>query len=385
MPPGTAWSSDACSLKKSGMRMSRRDVGSGSKLIERPVVLMTGSSGLIGAAAIEELSGHHTMVGFDREGNPHPPPMAECVCVDLTSAESIRDAFERVRYAYGDHLASVVHLAAYYNFSGEPSSKYAEVTIRGTARLLNALRDFRVDQFLFSSTMLVHAPSEPGLPINEDSPLEPKWDYPKSKVETEKLIRERRGEIPAVILRIAGVYDDLCHSIPLAHQIQRVYERKLISRVFPGNPSHGQAFVHLDDVVAAIAAAVDRRTQLSGETTLLIGEPETLSYDEIQHLLGRLIHGEEFETREIPKAIAKAGAWVQDQVPGEEPFIKPWMIDLADDHYELDISKARNVLGWQPRRSLRNTLPRIVELLQADPAKWYRENKLGLPAALRAA
>jgi hypothetical protein len=64
----------------------------------------------------------------------------------------------------------------------------------------------------------------------------------------------------------------------------------------------------LDDVVAAIIAAVDRRTQLSGETILLIGEAETLSYDEIQHLLGCLIHGEEFETREIPKSVAKAGS-----------------------------------------------------------------------------
>ncbi len=76
---------------------------------------------------------------------------------------------------------------------------------------------------------------------------------------------------------------------------------------------------------------------------------------------------------------------MQDQVPGEEPFIKPWMIDLADDHYELDISRARNVLGWQPRRSLRDTLPRMVERLRADPAAWYGENKLELPAQLRAA
>jgi len=353
--------------------------------MEKPVVLVTGSSGLIGAAAIRALSPHYTMVGFDREGNPHPPPMAECVCVDLMSVESISEAFERVRYAYGNHLASVVHLAAYYDFSGEPSPKYEEITIRGTGRLLNALRDFRVDQFLFSSTMLVHAPSEPGRAINENSPLEPKWDYPKSKVETENLIRERRGEMPAVILRIAGVYDHLCHSIPIAHQIQRIYERRLISRVFPGNPSHGQAFVHLDDVVGAIAAAVERRSQLAGETSLLIGEAETLSYDELQHLLGRLIHGEELETKEIPKSLAKAGAWVQDQVPGEEPFIKPWMIDLADDHYELDISRARSVLGWQPHRSLREALPGMVERLKADPARWYQENKLELPVEFHAA
>ena len=231
--------------------------------------------------------------------------------------------------------------------------------------------------------MLVHAPTEPGRPIDEDWPLKPKWDYPKSKVATENLILEQRGQMPVVILRIAGVYDDDCHSTPIAHQIQRIYEHRLISRVFPGNPGHGQAFIHLDDVVAAISAAVERRSQLAGETILLIGDAETMSYDEVQHLLGRLIHGEELETKEIPKSVAKAGAWVQDGVPGEEPFIKPWMIDLADDHYELDITKARRVLGWQPCRSLQEPLPRIVERLKADPKKWYRVNKLELSDDLR--
>lgn len=348
-----------------------------------PTVLVTGASGLIGSAVIRELSSRYTTIGFDREGNPHPPPMAECVCVDFTSSDSLRSGFERIRYAYGDRLESVVHLAAYYDFSGEPSPKYEEITVRGTERLLKELRSFQVEHFLFSSTMLVHAPGEPGLPINEDSPIDPKWDYPKSKVETEKLIMAQRGEMPVMIFRIAGVYDDDCQSIPLAHQIQRIYERKLISRVFPGNPSHGQAFVHLDDVVSAIATSIDRRTQLPAVTVALIGEPETLSYDEIQHTLGRLVHGEEWETREIPKSVAKAGAWIQDQVPGEEPFIKPWMIDVADDHYQLDISRASQILGWRPRRSLRETLPKMVESLKADPSKWYRTNKLEVPGELR--
>jgi hypothetical protein len=51
----------------------------------------------------------------------------------------------------------------------------------------------------------------------------------------------------------------------------------------------------------------------------------------------------DWETTEIPKVVAKAGAWVQDQIPGvEEPFIKPWMIDLADDRYVLDITRTRS-------------------------------------------
>jgi len=217
-------------------------------------ILVTGSSGLIGSATIRRLADGHSLVGFDREGSPHPPRAAECVCVDLTSDESVRDGMERVRYAYGHRIASVVHLAAYYDFSGEPSPLYEQITVRGTERLLRALEGFDVAQFVFSSSMLVHAPCEPGERITEDSPLLPKWDYPKSKVQTEQLLREQHGDVPLVVLRIAGVYDDKCHSIPIAHQIQRIFERRIISHVFPGDTSHGQAFVHLDDLVEAQAS-----------------------------------------------------------------------------------------------------------------------------------
>lgn len=354
-----------------------------SPMSKPEVIIVTGSSGLIGSAAIRRLADGYRMVGFDRAGGSHhPPPMAECVCIDLTEEDSLALGLERVRYGYGERIASAIHLAAYYDFSGEPSPLYEQITVRGTERLLKALRGFQVEQFVFSSTLLVHAPCQPGQRITEEWPLEPKWDYPKSKVRTEELIRAERGDIPAVILRIAGVYTDRCRSIPLAHQIQRIYERSLTSRVFPGDITHGQPFVHLDDVVEALRLTVERRRALPPELVLLVGEEETLSYDELQHTLGRLIHGEEWETREIPKALAKTGAWLQDQIPGEEPFIKPWMIDLADDHYALDITPARTVLGWEPKRSLRDILPKMVNTLKADPLVWYRENKLEPPPAL---
>jgi nucleoside-diphosphate-sugar epimerase len=130
--------------------------------------------------------------------------------------------------------------------------------------------------------------------------------------------------------------------------------------------------------VAALRAPVARRNELPPEAVILIGEPDPLSYDELQRLLAGHIHGEsDWETTQIPKAVAKAGAWVQDQIPGiEEPFIKPWMIDLADDHYALDISRARQLLSWSPRHTLRDTLPRMVTALKTDPERFYRANKL---------
>lgn len=70
------------------------------------IVVVTGSSGLIGSAVIHRFAGHN-------------------------------------------------HLAAYYDFSGAPSPKYEEVTVRGTERLRRNLKSFHVEQagtFLSSSS-----------------------------------------------------------------------------------------------------------------------------------------------------------------------------------------------------------------------------------------
>jgi len=205
-------------------------------------------------------------------------------------------------------------------------------------------------------------------------------------VRTEQVIRQERGDVPAVILRLAGVYDELGHSAPLPRQIQRILERDPTAYVFTGNPRHGQAMVHLDDVLDLCIRLVERRGELPPELVLEVGEPETLGYAELQAILARLIHGEEdWKTIVVPKPLAKLGAWVMEALRlWRIPFVKPWMIDRADDHYELDISRARTAVGWEPKQRLRETLPKVVAALKADPWAWYRENELQVPAWLEA-
>jgi len=351
----------------------------------KATILITGTSGRIGYPLAKRLAESFNVVGFDRRAPSHPPPSAECLYVDLTLDESLRRGLQAIRELYGNRIVSVIHLAAYYDFSGAPSPLYDEITVRGTERLLRMLQDFEVEQFIFSSTDLVYAPSAPGQRINEDSPLQPKWPYPQSKVKTEQVIHAERGKIPAVILRIAGVYHDLCDSIPLAQQIQRIYEHDITAYLFPGEVSAGrQAFVHNEDVVDSIVLAVTRRKELSPEVTLLIGEAESPSYDELQRIFGHLIHGSEWKTRSLPKLVAKLGAWAQEKLPlNRPPFIKPWMIDLATDNFELDITRAHTILGWKPKHSVRDTLPKMIPALKADPLAWYRENDIKPPLWLR--
>lgn len=347
----------------------------------KPVILVTGSTGLIGTRVVKTLSSEFEVVGLDLKQPETIITGTHFVECDLTNDESVVRALDMVRRDHGNRLDSVIHLAAYYDFSGKPSDMYRKLTVEGTFRLLKKLREFQTDQFVFSSSLLVMEPVvDEEQKLTEFSPLEDEpWDYPRSKIEAEQLIRQERGDIPTVILRIAGVYDEDCHSIPIAQHISRIYEKKLESYFFPGDSDHGQAFVHLDDLITCFERVVELRGQLKNEI-FLIAEPDVMSYAELQDQLGELVHGKEWTTIRIPKVVAKAGAWVQEKIAGEEEsFIKPWMVDLADAHYPVAIGHARERLGWNPTHRLRNTLPEMVGRLKQDPEKWYEINDLPWP------
>jgi nucleoside-diphosphate-sugar epimerase len=352
------------------------------KANSKPVLLITGSSGLIGTRLATAFGDEFRVVGLDVK----PPPKAggssgDFIPCDLTNEESVTEAMATVRRRFGERLVSVLHLAAYYDFSGEPSPLYRKLTVEGTSRLLRSLQAFSVEQFVFSSSLLVMEPAEEEAEITESSPTLAQWDYPRSKLEAEKVIERERGRIPAVILRIAGVYDEDCHSLPIAQHIARIYEKDLESFFFPGDADHGQPFVHLEDLIDSFRRVVSLRRKLGDLELFLIAEPDIVSYAEMQDRLGRLLHGREWPTIRIPKAVAKAGAWVKEKMAeeGEETFIKPWMVDLADDHYPVVIHRARERLDWKPRHRLRETLKEMVERLKHDPRKWYATNNLEPP------
>ncbi|HEY0884477.1 MAG TPA: NAD-dependent epimerase/dehydratase family protein [Ramlibacter sp.] len=359
---------------------------------ELPLVLITGAAGDIGSALAKALAHDYRVVGLDRPGKQSATPLIE---VDLSDEDSIRQALEQLRSEHGSRIASVIHLAAYFDFTGEDNPLYEKINVAGTRALLRALQEFDVEQFLYAGTMLVHEAGAPGERIAEDRPLAPKWAYPRSKAAAEEVIRQEHGDIPVVLLHLAGVYDEQRCVPTLAFQIGQIWARDFKSYLYAGDPRVGQSLLHKEDMVDAFRRAIDRRGELPAETVLLIGEPEPMGYDELQDAIGRLIHGEQaWTTLRIPKPAARLGALLQEKlepvVPdaldqGRKPFIRPFMIALADDHYALDIGRARRLLGWEPRHRIRDKLPELVASLQLDPEGWFKRNGIAAPGWLEQA
>lgn len=352
----------------------------------RPIIIVTGATGNLGRSIGRALGADYRIVGFDQATEGPDFPVLE---IDLSSDDSVKLALHRFTDRFGEHVASVIHLVAFFDFSGEPNPLYQRVNVDGTARLLRALQRLQVEQFVYASTMLVHAPCQPGERIDETRPIDPRWAYPESKAAAEAVIRQAHGHIPYVILRLAGVYDEATTVPTMAHQMARIYERDFESHFYSGSLLVGQSMLHRDDMLDAMQRTVARRAQLGAEEEILIGEADAMGYEALQDRLGSLIHGErEWQTLRLPKPVAALGAWTQSKlepvVPdaidaGEKPFIRPFMVAMADDHYALDTSLAREKLGWEPQHRLAQALPAMVENLKRDAPAWYQRNGVRAP------
>lgn len=345
----------------------------------KPTVIITGASGLLGRAIIDGIKENYQIIALDKNAPSSSEGIKEFIRVDLTDIGSIKKALEKIARHNLDEIYSVIHLAAYYDFSGEPSPLYKDLTVEGTKNLLECLQKqkFRVGQFIFSSTHLVMKSKEKGESITEEDELEATWEYPRSKILAEINIRNFHKDIPVVIFRISGAYDEFGHSPPICNQIKRIYERKLESFFYPGDEHKGQPFVHISDIVESFKNCLEHRSELGSEEIFLIAEQNILTYRQLQNRIGQLLYGTEWMTFYVPKFMARAGAWIKNLRNEENEFIKPWMIDQADAHYPVSCKRAQEKLGWIPKHNLYDDLAVIIDNLTKNPAAWYSENGLG--------
>ncbi|WKL40458.1 NAD-dependent epimerase/dehydratase family protein (plasmid) [Sinorhizobium meliloti] len=99
----------------------------------QPTVLITGSSGFLGQAIAHRLRDRYRVIGLDLSPPKGESETEETIKLDITSDESVREAIETAGKRSGGRLASVIHLAAYYDTTGKDNPQIRCRQCRGHA------------------------------------------------------------------------------------------------------------------------------------------------------------------------------------------------------------------------------------------------------------
>lgn len=298
-------------------------------------VLVTGASGKLGCA----IAGAFIAAGYHVRALQHRTPVA-VAGVEVVKG-SISDAATVERAVAG--MDAVCQLAT----TKEDPQTYFEVSLRGTLNLLEAVRqEGRVKQFLLSggdAAMGIWFYPQP-IPINEAMPLRAyPGRYAFTKVVEEVMCQQHviQYGLPYTCLRASWVFtgDDILKHLSLTRAVDpdrptvsswdeflTEEHRQLVARgedrvpilVNERGVPYRRHIVHLEDVVHAWLLALGNPAAVG--QTFHIAAPSAFSYDQAA---GYLSQRTGVPTTEL-------------LVPGCHSF-------------EIDITRARSVLGYRPR------------------------------------
>ncbi len=167
-------------------------------------VLMTGHNGYVGSVmAPYLLEAGHTVVGLDTGY------FSLCTLVpDTVDIPQVRKDLRDLQPNDLKGYDAVIHLAALSNDPiGNLNTAWTqEINVRGSIRLAELAKAAGVKRFLFSSSCIMYGMSEAAT-VNEESPLDPKTDYARSKVESERAIGQLASQdFSPTFLRNGTIY-----------------------------------------------------------------------------------------------------------------------------------------------------------------------------------
>jgi len=325
-------------------------------------VLVTGSTGFVGGHLVEALvQRDHYVVAMARQESD--VGFLKRIHVEIRRA-NMNDPDSLQKALVG--VDTVVHLAAYYTFSGT-MEMYEKVNVQGTKNLLEAMRQTGVRRIVYCSTTEVIGPTPNGI-ADESSACHPYYEYGRSKLKAEGLIREAGAQgIQHVILRSSGIYgprnlDDV------SYWFITTFANSVASNFIIGDGKKVLQFVHVSDVVHSFISALENFDAVK-DRTYIISDSKAYSYEEIYAIMARIL-GKKPPRLHIPIPLAKvmvAPVQLFNGIRRKPNFI--WRVSTMDT-FKVDrnysIAKARAELGYEPEHSLPEGL--------AETVGWYKEN-----------
>jgi len=348
----------------------------------RPTLLLTGASGFIGRHLLDALKEDYRIYALARRSQIRcGAPFHENIIwhqVDIGYAKPLRDVFKEIQAGGGVDL--VLHLAAHYDFSGIEHQEYQRTNVHGLRNVLDCSRLVNPRRFFFSSSVAACAFPEPGKCLDENSPPDGDHIYARSKAIGEDMLKEYSRYFPTAIVRFAALFSDWCEYPPLYMFIRTWLSRAWNRRMLGGKGQSAIPYLHVTDAVSLLTRALKRHEDLE-EREIIIASPDgSVSHEELYRAATTYENDRAKPPIFTPKFLVKPGIHIMGllgRLQSEEPFEKPWMANYVDLAMDIDASRTRERLGWQPRKRLEilNRMPFLIENLKYDRIEWTRRNR----------
>lgn len=322
-------------------------------------ILVTGATGFIGRNLVSKLvKEKHDVAALVRKTSDVQglPKKLRLIDGDMTDAYSLEKAVQDKEV--------VIHLAAYFDFYPRDKKLLYRVNVDGTQNLINACVKASVTRFIYISTAEVSGPVE-NPPGTEESPLRPQFDYSKSKVKAEEIVRAAslETELEHVILRPTGVIGE-GELYTVFETIEAVNERKI--PMLPGDGEKQIMYTYVDDVVGGILAAID--SKMAKNQTIILCSDAGMTYNELFEFFGVKL-GVEPPRRKVPTFLAKLGIGILSPFKNRGKTTFLWhmkTVQVMDEERWYSNEKAKKILGWTPKTTMQEGLSKLID--------WYYKN-----------
>jgi len=311
-------------------------------------LLVTGSSGFIGGVVLERAAASDKTLylrGTTRGRVLNLPASVETIFVgDLTENADWKEAVKEVDVVV--HTAARVHVMS--DTVTNPLAEFRRVNVSGTINLAHQAVNAGVRRFVYISSIKVNGEGTSlGHPYTADNITKSLDPYGVSKREAEvglQLLAKETG-IEVVIIRPPLVYGQgvKANFLNMMNWLNSGVPLPL------GAVHNKRSLVALDNLVDLILTCIDHPA--AANQTFLVSDGEDLSTTELLRKLGGAL-GKPACLLPVPVWLLKTGA----ALLGKRDIAQRLLGSL-----QVDICKARNLLGWTPPVSVDDALKKTAQ------------------------
>jgi nucleoside-diphosphate-sugar epimerase len=295
------------------------------------LTLVTGGTGYLGQRLIDSLLADgaplRALVYSDWKGEELEERGVEVVYGDVTEAETLIDS------GACDGVETVFHLVGGGN-SGQIDPFL--INTEGTRNILEACQAADIRAFVYVSSSTVYG--QQFEPVDEGTVPAPRFDYPESKRDAEKLLLEATREtgFPAMIARMAGIYG------PAAPMLGTDLVRRGTLRI-TGDGQNMVSIIHVEDAVQGLRAMADRGRP--GQIYCL-GDNEPVPLYTFHNHFASLIGAPPVRTRSLRtvRGIVRVLNFLS-RLTGRKSLVTEAIIEMSTLNVRMENKRMRDELG----------------------------------------